>query len=117
VAEDAIPPNLAGAFSEAVLAFNDWKENPSNPEREVPIVDRGFHTMSAVCGFVDKYTDQLPAHVSSALRSYLHDMPSGDLKEKLELDRTYATGAYCLRALIERRKERHSAAEELRRNR
>ena len=95
------PPNWAEAFSQVVLAYNDW--SPSIPELEVPI-DRAFYTMSAVCDLVDRYTDQLPANVFGFLSSYFHDMPHGDLKEKFESARTYATGARCLRELIERRK-------------
>ena len=95
------PPNWAEAFSQAVLAYNDWV--PSAPEREMRI-NHAFYTMSAVCDLVDRYTDQLPANVFGFLSSYFHDMPHGDLKEKFESARTYATGARCLRELIERRK-------------
>jgi hypothetical protein len=98
----AIPPAFAEAFSQAVLAYNDW--DPSIPEREMRI-DGAPYTMSAVCDRVDRYTDELPANVFEVLSSYFYDMPHGHLKKKLHgSDQTYATGARCLRELIECRK-------------
>jgi len=99
--DDAIPPNLAEAFAQAVLVYGDW--DPSIPEREVRI-DGASYTMSAVCDLVDRYTDPLPEEVYTVLSSHFHNMPHGELKKRFdESDRTYAAGARCLRELIERR--------------
>jgi hypothetical protein len=99
-----IPLDMAEAFSEAVLAYSNW--TPSIPEFRVRLGGDSF-TMSAICDLVDKYPDQLPDKVLAVLRSYFHDMPHGDLKERLATDRSYAIGARCLRRLIERRKARN----------
>jgi hypothetical protein len=64
--------------------------------------------MSGVCDLVASFQDKLPDDVVSLLISYMyaqHDTLQGNL----ERDPTYATGARCLRALIDERKDRYRA--------
>jgi hypothetical protein len=46
---ETIPPDLAEAFAEAVLAYNDW--SPGQPEREIRI-ERSFFSITLLCGLV-----------------------------------------------------------------
>ena len=73
--------------------------------------------MTTVCGFVDQFTDRLPDRVFLKLRSYMHDHPHGNLITDLEADKSYATGARCLRRMIQMDTEDHRLSEEARRNR
>jgi hypothetical protein len=111
---EPIPPDDAEAFANAVLRYFEW--SPGEPECEVTI-GRTRYPMTAVCGFVDKFTDQLPANVLNMLRSYMYDHPHGELITKLGADPTYATGARCLRRMIEMAVESHQRSEEWRRGR
>jgi hypothetical protein len=61
--------------------------------------------ISAVCRQVDKFTDPLPDEVFDAL--YLLARQK-HLKEKLDAERTYATGAQLLLKLIEDRKAKRA---------
>lgn len=109
---DPISTDLAEAFRDAVEAFLVWRQ--SNPEPEVSINGRGY-SMTAVCGLVDSFGDDLPEPVSEWLNYYM-DISCNDLRAKLGADRTYRTGADCLRELINRRKEgweRSEAAREI----
>jgi hypothetical protein len=95
------PPDLAKAFAESVVAYNDW--SPGQPEREIRI-ERSFFSITLICGLVEQFTDQLPEHVFSKLRSCMHDIPDGDLIVELAVNCSYATAARCLRRMIFRRK-------------
>jgi hypothetical protein len=64
--------------------------------------------MSGVCGLVASFQDKLPEDVVSLLLSYMHAQ-HGTLREKLERDPTYVTGAYCLDVLIREKKDRYRA--------
>jgi hypothetical protein len=94
---DPIPKELAEAFAHAVLGFELW--HPQHEGQQISISGRGYHSIDAVCGLVDKFTDPLPKHVLEKLRSYMHDQPHGDLIAELLKCPTYATGAVCLRRL------------------
>ena len=98
---DPIPKELADAFAHAVLAFELW--HPEHEGQQISIPGRDYHSIDAVCGLVDKFTDPLPEHVLEKLRSYMHDQPHGDLIAELLKRPTYATGAVCLRKLMGRR--------------
>jgi hypothetical protein len=98
--EEPIPQNLADAFREAVARYADW--SPPNPEIELRIGNVS-HSMSAVCGFADKFDDDLPDDVFSQLRSYLL-IRYRALGERLGEKRSYSVGGYCLLRLIEGRK-------------
>ena len=94
---ETIPPDLAEAFAESVLVYNDW--SPGQPEREIRI-ERSFFSIRLICGLVEHFTDQLPEHVFSKLRSYMHDIPDSDLIVELAVNCSYATAARCLRRMI-----------------
>jgi hypothetical protein len=64
--------------------------------------------MSGVCGLVASFQDKLPEDVVSLLLSYMYAQHD-TLRGNLERDPTYATGARCLRALIDERKDRYRA--------
>jgi hypothetical protein len=98
--EEPIPQNLADAFREAVARYADW--SPPNPEIELRIGNVS-HSMSAVCGFADKFYDNLPDDVFSQLRSYML-IRYRALGERLGEKRSYNVGSYCLLRLIEGRK-------------
>ena len=98
--EEPIPRSLADAFRDAIARYADW--SPPNPEIELRIGNVS-HSMSAVCGFVDKFDDDLPADVFSQLRSYML-IQYRALGERLGEKRTYSVGSYCLLRLIEGRK-------------
>ena len=100
--------DLAQAFADALLAYGDW--SPGQPEREISIGGTKF-SMTAVCGLLDQFADELPQHVFDKLRSYL-DLPShSDLIVELAVNCSYATAARCLRRMIARRKAEYRRCE------
>jgi hypothetical protein len=101
------PRELADAFADALLAYGDW--SPGQPEHEISIGQAKF-SMTAVCGLFDQFADELPQQVFDKLRSYM-DLPShSDLIVELAVNCSYATGARCLRTLIELRKAEYQPA-------
>ena len=72
-----------------------------NPEPSVTDHQGKLIPISAVCRRVDKFTDPLPDEVFDALYFLARQK---HLKEKLDAERTYATGAQLLLKLIEDRK-------------
>ena len=96
----AISPQLAETFFEAVRAYVRWTFG--NPEPTATFY-RDALPISTVCRSVDRFTDPLPADVFDALCFLVAGKANKHLKEKLEADRTYATGARCLLKLIEAR--------------
>jgi hypothetical protein len=101
------PRDLADAFANALLAYGDW--SPGQPEREISIGQTKF-SMTAVCGLFDQFADELPRHVFDKLRSYLDLISHSDLIVELAVNCSYATGARCLRRLIELRKAEYQPA-------
>jgi hypothetical protein len=101
------PRDLADAFSDALLAYGDW--SPGQPEREISIGQTKF-SMIAVCGLFDQFVDELPQHVFDKLRSYMDSVSHSDLIVELAVNCSYATGARCLRRLIELRKAEYQPA-------
>jgi hypothetical protein len=97
---EPIPEKFCEAFDQAVSAYSSWM--PLLPERLVTIGDR-FFTMTEVCGLVEKLRDVLPMPAFDLLSSYMAE--HGQLRDKLDQDRTYSTAANCFRQLIERRKQ------------
>jgi hypothetical protein len=57
-----IPRDLAEAFDNAVGLYEIWKWGPGQTELEVFSNAQRF-SMSAVCGFVHKFTDPLPGYL------------------------------------------------------
>ena len=106
-----ILPNLAEAFAELVLAYNDWC--PGHSERKIKI-ERSFFSMTSICGLVEQFTGQLPDHVFLKLRSYMDDITDADLIVELAVNCSYATAARCLRRMIARRKEEYRRCEVVR---
>ena len=100
------PRDLADAFADALLAYGDWIAG--QPEREISIGQTKF-SMTAVCGLFDQFADELPQHVFNNLRSHMDVVSHSDLIVELALNCSYATGARCLRRLIELRKEYQAA--------
>ena len=99
--------DLEEVFANALSAYGDW--SPGQPEREISIGQTKF-SMTAVCGLFDQFADELPQHVFDKLRSYM-DLPShSDLIVELAVNCSYATGARCLRRLIELRKAEYQPA-------
>lgn len=99
---EPIPPDSAKAFADAVFAFGVW--SPEQNRCVIPIRRRGYYSISSVCDFVDRFTAPLPKRVLQRLRSYMQGHPDDDqLKAELDADPSYATGARCLRKMIERR--------------
>ena len=100
---DPIPRDLAGAFDNAVGLYENWKWGPGQPELEV-FCDAQRFSMSAVCGFVDKFTDPLPGYLVDRLLGYM-DLTHDDFRRTLVNDPSYRTGSRCLLQLIERRRQ------------
>jgi hypothetical protein len=100
------PRDLADAFADALLAYGDWIAG--QPEREISIGQTKF-SMTAVCGLIDQFADELPQHVFDELRLHMDIVSHSDLIVELALNCSYATGARCLRRLIELRKEYQAA--------
>jgi hypothetical protein len=108
-----IPADLSEAFHEATWLYDDW--SPALPELEASVGRKSF-SMSAICSFLDTFTDRLPNRILDRLFLYMHAQHR-ELKERLGKSPTYSTGAYCLLKLIEDRKAEYQRLEELRRNR
>lgn len=98
-----IPRDLAEAFDNAVGLYEIWKSGPGQPELEVFSNAQRF-SMSAVCGFVHKFTDPLPGYLVDRLLGYM-DLAHDDFRRRLVNDPSYRTGSQCLLQLIERRRQ------------
>jgi len=98
---DPIPNHLREAFRNAVCCYSDWI--PSLPEPEVRIGST-LHAISAVCGLVDKFHDQLPDDVFDILMIHMRDIRYTLLRQKIVADQSYVAGARCFLRLIEDRK-------------
>jgi hypothetical protein len=98
-----IPNDLRDAFRSAVLQYPAW--TPSEPEIEIGI-NQQFYSTTTICGLVDNFSDPLPPDIFARLISYM-DLTCADLQERLAGDRSYATGAFCYREFIKRRKAEH----------
>jgi hypothetical protein len=95
--QEPIPQSVADAFREAIARCADW----SPPNREIELrIGNVSNSMSAVCGFADKFDDDLPDDVFGQLRSYML-IRYRALGERLGEKRTYSVGSYCLLRLIE----------------
>jgi hypothetical protein len=101
------PRDLADAFADALLAY--WRLDC----RAAGARDQYWQTkfsMTAVCRLFDQFADELPQHVFDRLRSYVDLISHSDLIVELAVNCSYATGARCLRRLIELRKEEYQPA-------
>jgi hypothetical protein len=94
-----ISPQLADAFFAAVRGYVRW--GYMGPEPGITNEENELIPISTVCRRVDTFTDRLPDEVCNAL-CFLTTQKH--LKEKLDAERTYVTGAWLLLKLIEDRK-------------
>ena len=94
-----ISPQLADAFFAAVREYVRWSYMGAEPG--ITNEEDDLIPISTVCRRVDTFTDPLPDEVCNAL-CFL--TAQKHLKEKLDAERTYATGAQLLLRLIEDRK-------------
>ena len=94
-----ISPQLADAFFAAVRGYVRW--GYMGPKPGITNEGNELIPISTVCRRVDTFTDPLPDEVCNAL-CFLTTQKH--LKEKLDAERTYATGAQLLLKLIEDRK-------------
>jgi hypothetical protein len=94
-----ISPQLADAFFAAVRGYVRW--GYMGPEPGITNEENELVPISTVCRRVDTFTDRLPDEVCNAL-CFLTTQKH--LKEKLDAERTYASGAQLLLKLIEDRK-------------
>jgi hypothetical protein len=92
-----IPRVLCDAFWGAIGQYNDWCRG--QPEPEVSVDGRPF-TISAVCDFVSKFGDLMPAERWDLLAGVSR---SGD---ELPNDQSYGSGARFLAHLIREKKAR-----------
>jgi hypothetical protein len=97
--DEPISPKLADTFFEAVREYVRW--GFMGPEPSITDDQDELIPISTVCRRVDTFTDPLPDEVFDALYFLA---PQKHLKEKLDAERTYATGAQFLLKLIEDRK-------------
>jgi hypothetical protein len=95
----SIPPALAVAFADAVLAYELW--SPRYGTGHIGVKGSGYYTIRQVCDQVAQFTDPLPDHVHHRLMSYMQDTPHGKLKAMLLKRSTYATGTLCLRGMMD----------------
>jgi hypothetical protein len=94
-----ISPQLADAFFAAVREYVRWSYMGAEPG--ITNEEDELIPISTVCRRVDTFTDPLPDEVRNALWFLTAQK---HLKEKLDAERTYATGAQLLLRLIEDRK-------------
>src|ERR1700730_3569270 len=94
-----ISPKLAESFFQAVRVY--VRLGFMGPEPSITADQDDLVPISTVCRRVDTFTDPLPDEVFDALYFLATEK---HLKEKLDAQRTYATGAQSLLKLIERRK-------------
>lgn len=109
LSSDPIPSYLIEAFHQVVRFCSDWR--PPEPEREVTIKGT-FYTMSEVCGLLSTCSVRLPADIFDQLYVVYMDASHTHLREKLDAERSYAAGAYCLLKLIDDRKADYRRREE-----
>jgi hypothetical protein len=109
-----IPRDLATAFCEAVLSYQDWA--PGNAEPTVVFCGH-VEPISAICAMVESFkSDQIPGDIFLRLCAYVR---VGDeyLKIDLASDRCYSKAADCLLQLIQRRVTEYVRQEAWRRDR
>jgi hypothetical protein len=102
MSSDPIPTDRADAFKKAVVVFHSWTvEEGRDSAMEPEIVQR--HSISAVCNFVEAFSDPMPDVVYKFL-CWLAAEQSGAAPD----DHSYTSGARCLRAL----RDKHMKGEE-----
>jgi hypothetical protein len=100
-ANNPIPKDFAGAFNKALAAFHNW----TTEEHRDGLIEPEFvqrHSISSVCNFIEAFNDPMPDNVYQFL-CWLAAGQSGTAPD----DRSYASGARCLRALRDKHITRH----------
>jgi hypothetical protein len=98
-------PDLSAAFNEATFDYMDW--SPGHERRQY-LIEQKYLPIDELCKRVEKFAGTLPQHVLDQLRSYMMaDSSKYELLDRLRADPSYATGARCLREMIERAKAAH----------
>jgi hypothetical protein len=95
-AENPIPKDGAEAFNKALAAFYAWTAEEERDSRIEPsIVQR--YSIGAVCDLIEVFDDPMPENVYQFL-IWL----AGEHSVAAPADRSYTSGARCLRALRDR---------------
>ena len=100
-----IPDEIAKAFERAVdLYIHRW--TPSVEDPIVAMFAGRYYTITRVCDLIDTagYSDEIPPPLLELLWNNVFHDDYADIKAKLKNDPSYASGARCLREVIQRRK-------------
>jgi hypothetical protein len=100
-ADNPIPKDFADAFNKALVAFHSW----TTEENRDGLIEPEFvqrHSISSMCNFIEAFNHPMPDNVYQFL-CWLAAGQSGAAPG----DRSYASGARCLRALRDKHIARH----------
>jgi hypothetical protein len=104
-AVENIPANLREAFQDAMVAFHDWDRGGPEPKR---FVGSSYLKISAVCNLVWSFTDTMPDDDYDKLCRLASNIRRGQMTEAfwenppaMPESRSYASGAKCLKSLID----------------
>jgi hypothetical protein len=94
-----IPENLSTAFCDAVLDYRTWDRGGPEPKR---FIGSNRFEISAICDLVWNFTDEMP--------DLYYQVICYEVANPLDVpkDHSYASGARCLKKLIEVRKARYA---------
>jgi hypothetical protein len=95
-AKYTIPKNGAEAFNKALAAFYAWTMEEDRDSRVEPNIVQHY-SIGAVCDLIEAFDDPMPENVYQFL-IWL----AGEHSVAAPADRSYASGAQCLRALRDR---------------
>jgi len=109
-----IPRDLATAFCEAVLSYQDWVSGNAEPT----VVFCGHvERISTICAMVESFKgDQIPGDIFSRLCACMR-VGDENLKIDLASDRSYSKATDCFLQLIQRRVTEYVRGELSRRDR
>ena len=103
-AKAAIPKEAAELFNKALAVFYAWTVDELSEERVEPSIAQRY-SIGAACDLVQSFNDPMPANAYELLVSLA---AAGDIRAPA--DRSYASGALCLKAL----RSKHLASIEMR---
>ena len=104
-ADNPIPKDFADAFNKALAAFHNW----TTEENRDGLIEPEFvqrHSIRSMCNFIEAFDDPMPDNVYQFL-CWLAAGQSGAAPD----DRSYASGARCLRALRDKHIAHHQERE------
>jgi hypothetical protein len=105
---ETIPEDVREAFADAIWLYQRWSDGPA--DEPAPTIDfrRMKVSLSGICDLVTAYKNEpMPIPVHDNLWRLVEEMK---LKAELAIDPSYATGARCLDALIQRRRASHKVS-------